>query len=404
MQSTCCPNYQSTENIQGVDHDTNRYLNLSLTDLWDSMQPATQLNGTDYEEFIFLDRMKKVIREHDTTEPLLLFYAPHVAHCPLQVPPKYLEKFDGVIPPASDEPLCRAQTPNIFPLNQTQPNFSCRKQYHAMVTLLDDIVGEIVDELKTAGLWDETLLVFTSDNGGPTKLEESGSTNYDLRGGKYSDWEGGVRAAAFVSGGFIPTARRGTTIYEPIHIADWYTTLTTLAGVTVLDMDTQDGKFPSIDSVNIWPLLVNETGTSPRQEIPLSHNSLIQGDYKLIWSDTVQQSGWTGSTYPNASSDTSDIFQNLTCKNGCLFNVADDRGEHFDLASKLPLQLRGMKSRLLDLRKGFFENDDRGNDSCPSGIDMPCACWMAVNYYGGFLGPYQEVDLYHMGIQNASME
>ena len=39
----------------------------------------------------------------------------------------------------------------------------------------------------------------------------------------------------------------------------------------------------------------------------------------------------------------------------------------------------------------FFENSDRGVDSCPPGIAMPCACWMAVNHYGGFFGPYQEV-------------
>ena len=57
-----------------------------------------------------------------------------------------------------------------------------------MVNLLDDIVGTLVRELKEANLWNETLLVFTSDNGGPTKVEESGSTNFDLRGGKYSDW------------------------------------------------------------------------------------------------------------------------------------------------------------------------------------------------------------------------
>lgn len=59
-----------------------------------------------------------------------------------------------------------------------------------------------------------------------------------------------------------------------------------------------------------------------------------------------------------------------------------------------------MKERLEELRKSFFQNNDVGQDSCPSDIDMPCACWMAVNYYGGFLGPYQEVSTEKMTPMN----
>jgi arylsulfatase A-like enzyme len=415
MQSTCCPYYGTTEieedreqnhnhHDSGVVNDAT-YYNLSLVDLWDTQSPAAHLNGTDYEEFLFLNRMKQIVREHGTidrkgpTEPLLLVYAPHVAHCPLQVPRTYLDKFDFM---DNDEELCKAQTPYILPpsrhVNHTPapPRYSCRKQYHAMVNLLDDVVGELVEEFKSAGLWNDTLMIFTSDNGGPTRLEESGSTNFDLRGGKYSEFEGGVRAVAFVSGGYLDPTRRGLVMEEPIHIADWYKTLTVgLAGIEedALGDDSQDGTFPPIDSLNVWPLLAGTTDRSPRKEIPLSWKSLIHGEYKLIWAETVQQSGWTGPVYPNASSSTSDIWQDLNCSTGCLFNVAKDRGEHIDLAREQPVRLQAMKDRLQELRKSFFQNDDVGQDSCPPGIDIPCACWMAVNYYGGFLGPYQEVPM-----------
>jgi arylsulfatase B len=126
--------------------------------LWDTDRPARELAGTDYEEFIFQRRMLDIIdghhhshsKRHNQTQqqqqPLLLFYAPHVAHCPLQVPQSYLDQFDNM---EDDQGYCAAQTPNILPVNQTQPaKPQCRKQYHAMVKLLDDIIASLVDRLK----------------------------------------------------------------------------------------------------------------------------------------------------------------------------------------------------------------------------------------------------------------
>ena len=392
-QSICCKPESSTENnnARSADYAHDEYQNLSITDLWDTNEPARDLNGTDYEEFLFLRRMLHILDEHNHSEPLFLFYAPHVAHCPLQVPQQYLDQFDFI---SDDETQCKVQTRNILKPGDKQPPYSCRKQYHSMVKLLDDILKTLVEKLKETGLWDNTLLVFTSDNGGPTHLVESGATNFDLRGGKYSDWEGGVRAAAFVSGGYLPRDRLGTILQQPLHICDWYKTLPMLAGVNVdrnLEEDSAND-VPPIDALNVWPLLVGQVELSPRQEIPLSHHSLISGDYKLIWKDEVKASGWTGSLSPNASSV--DDTTNLNCSQGCLFQVSLDRGEHFDLASKQPQRVQVMKDRLVELRNDFFENKDIGHDSCPPDIgEMPCACWMAVNYYGGFFGPYQGMDI-----------
>jgi len=402
-QSKCCKESKlSSSSSSSSSHLHERIIdppspfqNLTLVDLWDTDKPARHLNGTDYEEFLFLDRMMEILDHHDAQEPLLLFYAPHVAHCPLQVPQEYLDKFDFI---TNDSQLCRAQTENIVPAdnhNHPQPPvYSCRKQYRAMVNLLDDIIGKLVGKFRERGLWDNTLMVFTSDNGGPVGLRESGATNYDLRGGKYSDWEGGVRATAFVSGGYVPRDRRGSVVDEPVHICDWYLTLPKLAGIEVPRKESEDSELPAIDSVDIWPLLLGETEKSPRKEIPLSNVSLIVGDYKIIWHDSVQIAGWSGPDYPDSSSSREDVeLRTMNCSTGCLFNVAEDRGEHKDLAALDPIRTEAMKVRLLELKEGFFENDDRGADACPSEqMGMPCACWMALNYYGGYMGPFQEID------------
>lgn len=426
MQSKCCA-YHMQEELEwkqdenpgmGSQEAAAAGDKLKIRDLWDTDRPARSLAGTDYEEFIFQRRMFDIIDQyanktqhvdnpHDPQQSLFLFYAPHVAHCPLQVPQSYLDQFAFMDEEGTDEAMCQAQTSYIVDKSQPQPKYSCRKQYHAMVKLMDDIIGRLVDRLKQHNMWDDTVVVFTSDNGGPVGPDESAATNYPLRGGKYSDWEGGVRAAAFVSGGYLPKHRRGAVVEEPIHICDWYATLPALGGVDVheelekLQEKEQKGKVPPVDAVNVWSVIMGERDAEsgkppPRNEIPVSENTLIVGDYKLIWSPKVPYAGWTYLDYPNANTKPGEIkSRTLDCSQGCLFNVATDPGEHRNVASAQPKRVEAMKKRLHDLRQGFYENDDRGIDSCPHNTNsMPCACWMAVNHYGGFFGPYQEVDIY----------
>ena len=97
-------------------------------------------------------------------------------------------------------------------------------------------------------MWDNTFLWLSSDNGGDNPLatptpawaknpdEATGlASNYPLLGRKCLSWEGGTRTFAFVSGGLIPPARRGTTNNQLMHIADWYSTFSTLAGIDPSD-------------------------------------------------------------------------------------------------------------------------------------------------------------------------
>ena len=89
-----------------------------------------------------------------------------------------------------------------------------------MIAFMDESVGNITATLRDQGLWGNTLLVWSADNGGAVHLK-GGANAFPLRGGYENNWEGGVRVAALVNGGFLLDSMRGRKIEEPMHEADW---------------------------------------------------------------------------------------------------------------------------------------------------------------------------------------
>eukprot|EP01051_Picozoa_sp_SAG22_P002535 SAG22_NODE_114_length_19318_cov_13.809980_9_plen_209_part_00 len=182
-----------------------------------------------------------------------------------------------------------------------------------------------------------------------------------------------------------------------IHGCDWYATFAFLAGEDPTDVLAAASGLPPIDSLNVWPLISGQNTTSPRTILPLDAHSIIIGDYKLL-QGAVNEAGWTGYTYPNASTaagariDYVHVCGEGTEDGGCLFDVAADRGEHVDLALEQPQRVAAMAKLLSDERAKFFSNSDTGTNSCPPDTGAEnCACWMAKNKYGGAFGPFQEI-------------
>ena len=148
---------------------------------------------------------------------------------------------------------------------------------------------------------------------------------------------------------------------------------------------------------HLGPLISGTSATSPRASmpLPLSANALVLGAWKLLTGE-VGESGWTGYVYPNASTAAGARIDGLhDCTHGCLFNVADDQGEHTDLAQEQPARVAAMNQTLQIEKSKFFINTDRGRNSplCPpdagansAGAHEPsgddCGCWMAIHFYG----------------------
>src|SRR6185436_15070389 len=92
------------------------------------------------------------------------------------------------------------------------------KTYASMMKSLDDGVGKVLTALARAGLAQNTVVIFTSDNGG-----ERFSYNWPFTGAKFSLWEGGIRVPAMVRWpGIVPPARLS---HDPIITMDWTTTI-----------------------------------------------------------------------------------------------------------------------------------------------------------------------------------
>ena len=328
--------------------------NTPVVDLWSNNQPAWGLNGTDYEEAMFTERVLQVIKDHDPTKPLFLYYTPHIVHTPLEVPDKYVKMYSFI-------------------------DDHDRQYYHAMTKYLDDFIGELVSALKDKGIWDNLLWVTSSDNGGPI-YPGGGANNYPLKGGKSSDWQGGIRVNGFVSGGYLPEKMRGQKTDGYIHIADWYSTFCNLAGVDPTDERAAEAKLPPIDSLNMWPMISGQNATSPRVDIPATFSTLISGDYKILQGD-VKQAGWTGPQYPNLTNPAGGIKTVEHCGDGgCLYNIKDDPEERVNLATKMPDVLKEMQQKLAKYQATFF-NPTRGKQPA-------VACQAVMDKYKGFWGPF----------------
>ena len=208
------------------------------------------------------------------------------------------------------------------------------RHYAACVMHLDDAVGKIVAALEKSGKRENTLLIFTSDNGGSTasnndtKYPEDNypdgklpGNNAPLRGKKVDLYEGGIRVPTIANWpGKLPAGKCET----PLQITDWMPTFCALAE----HVPEANLKW---DGMNAWPAMI---GKADRVDRPLywaapgfRATAVRYGDWKLI------ATGKDGMTKTE------------------LFNLASDPNEKTDLAEKMPDKVREMRSKLVEMAK-----------------------------------------------------
>jgi arylsulfatase A-like enzyme len=228
------------------------------------------------EAVAYIDRHK----EH----PFFLYLTFNAVHTPMHATEKYLARFASI----QDER---------------------RRTYAAMTAAMDDNIGRVMGRLREAGLQENTLVFYVSDNGGPAA---NGSNNHPLRGYKAQTLEGGIRVPFFAYWqGRLPA---GKTYDQPVIQLDIAATALAAAGI---DASSEN----KLDGVNLLPYLTGEKTQSPHAALYWRFGpqmAIRRGDWKL-----VRHSGSTETE---------------------LYNLAKDIGEQNNLAQSEPGKLKELKA------------------------------------------------------------
>ncbi len=226
--------------------------------------------------------------ERHRAQPFFLYLAYNAPHSPMQSAEKYLRRFSHI--------------EDIH-----------RRVFAGMLSALDDGVGKVLEKIRAAGLDENTLVIFLSDNGGPTA--ELTSSNRPLNGGKGQLLEGGIRIPFIIRWkGHLPT---GKTYDPPVISLDIFPTVLAVAGVK-FGVPPSGGPgpakagTPNPDGVNLLPYLSGEKMQVPHETLFWRfgpQGALRRGNWKLYQ---------RGSGPPQ------------------LFDLAADLGEQNNLADQKP--------------------------------------------------------------------
>ena len=282
----------------------------------DWQRDGTFLKEDGYFTTLIGNEAVDIIESHDTANPLLLYVASLAPHAPYQAPEEDIAAYKDL---AGD---------------------IHRQTYAAMITDLDKLVGRIVDALKQKKMLDNTLIIFSSDNGGatsalfatgarsPEEREESGgvgleqktpASNAPFRGGKGSLHEGGVRVPTIF---YWPGKLKPGVVNEPLSMVDVMPTVLALAGGEGSPDHPFDGK-------DIWPTLA-QGEPSPHEDVLINveafRGAIRKGNWKLIKIALLP-----GKTE--------------------LFDLSKDPGEEHNVADQNPDIVADLESRLLAYAK-----------------------------------------------------
>ncbi len=311
-------------------------------DWFDQDEPVFDEEG-QYSTDLLTRRAEEIILQHpaDGETPLFLYLPYQAVHGRLEAPPEIVARFAHI----EDEN---------------------RRIYAAMLWNLDEGVGKVKAALEQAGLHSNSVLIFTTDNGGDPHF---GGNNWPLRGGKATYWEGGVRGVAFVHSPLLKET--GVSRDCLMGAVDWFPTILGLVDGTsgqrsnATDMD-------GIDGVDQWPC-ISEGAPSSRTELlhtidpmgldtgdPLTGTkqaAIRRGPWKLLLGapgQNVRQDTWVpppkwtpGKPRPLAPPCMPCKFTQENLTTGiCLFNIDNDPEERCNLAASEPTLVAELVARI----------------------------------------------------------
>ena len=351
---------------------------------------ATGQDGA-YSTHIYTEQAERVIASHaaasaaasaasDAPPPLFMYLAYQAIHSPDEVPQSYRDPFNATIP---DTPADPSKV-----LNNVGNH---RRTVAGMVAALDEGVGNVTAALKAAGMFDDTLIFFTADNGGPAAgFNSNMASNWPLRGMKRTLWEGGMRVSAFAHGAGL--RKTGYVNEAMVHACDVPESMLALAA-NGLEADPSDAggwigwrEHPALkaaaaaeppfqlgDGIDNWAALATGAPSARTEMIHEAHPSghgqddgngqaIRVGDYKLITEKGPMWHGPPNDEWYESGSNPAQYSHTVSCggpppnasapgycdpaKLPCLFNVRLDPCEFRDLSKDRPDVVANLTARL----------------------------------------------------------
>ena len=267
-------------------------------------EPAGFLRGTepidemDYATDAFAKEATAFVDRHQA-KPWFLYLAFNAVHTPMDATDERLAKFSHI----TDKK---------------------RRTYNAMMLAMDDAVGAVMTKLAETNQDQNTLVMFISDNGGPTMrgVTVNGAVNAPLRGSKRTTLEGGIRVPFVLS---WPGRLKPARFEKPVIQLDLAATAIAAAG---LQNDL------NLDGVNLIPFLDESQSQPPHEALywRLGKQMAVRsGDYKLVRYDS--------------NADTLTGKNNQPVSVAKLYNLADDIGETKDLAMAMPEKVAELQAK-----------------------------------------------------------
>ncbi|WP_148232073.1 sulfatase [Maribacter sp. HTCC2170] len=252
-----------------------------------------------------------------TGQPVFAFLSFYAVHGPIQTTK---EKWTKYRKKAMDLGLADKgfEMGHFLPIRKVQDN----PVYAGLVEAMDDAVGTVLNKLKAMGLDDNTIVVFTSDNGGVAAGDAFATSNLPLRAGKGYQFEGGIREPYFIK---VPgLTKSGQQSDIPVTGTDFYPTLLELTGMDLKPEEHQDG-------VSLVPLLKNKS---------IEERSLI----------------WHYPHYGNQGGEPSSIIRKGEWKlihyyedgREELYNLENDLSETMDIANEKPKLVQQLSKDLFN--------------------------------------------------------
>jgi arylsulfatase A-like enzyme len=257
--------------------------------------------------------------ERAQDEPFLAYLSFYSVHGPIQTSLERWEKYRKKALAQGAKPDRRFIFDRYLPVRQVQ---DC-PIYGGMIEAMDDAVGNVLHTLHRLGLADNTIICFTSDNGGVSSGDAYATSNLPLRGGKGRQWEGGIREPFYIKAPGV--TKRGSTCDVPVSGIDFYPTLLELAGIPVPEAQHVDG-------MSMAPLLQGQS--EPR----IAERDLF----------------WHYPHYGNQGGEPSSIIRSKEWKlihyfedgRDELYNLHADPGEQTDVIADYPAKADELRIRL----------------------------------------------------------